>query len=407
MSTEVTTKQPSPAETFRGQLEKMEPEFKAALPDHIPVDRFKRVVLTAVNQNQALFGADRRSLFQSCTQAAQDGLLPDGREAAFVIFRSKDRESGGWIDKVQYMPMIAGILKKVRNSGQLSGISANVVYAGDHFDYELGDNERIYHKPNLANRGAPIAAYAVAHLKDGTIEREVMTVDEINQVREVSRAKDSGPWVQWWGEMARKTVIRRLSKRLPMSSDLETLIHRDDTFYKLDEPREAAPPPPRPARLNYVEPISRHPEAAETVPDDAAPQSAAGDHPAEDAQPDAEKKDVDTAPPQAGGQGKKTDTKPARATAKPPEYQFVNWDGTVTDYPHAGLFVDAVDKAIEAVPDASTLKGLWETNEKALDRLKTDGDQGPGWYDELVVAYDYRKAKVGRGAADPKQGSMV
>ena len=45
-SKEVATKQASPAEVFRGQLEKMEPEFKAALPDHIPVDRFQRVGLT-------------------------------------------------------------------------------------------------------------------------------------------------------------------------------------------------------------------------------------------------------------------------------------------------------------------------------------------------------------------------
>lgn len=360
-SKEVATKQASPAEVFRGQLEKMEPEFKAALPDHIPVDRFKRVVLTAVNQNQDLFGADRRSLFQSCTQAAQDGLLPDGREAAFVIFKTKDRASGDWIAKVQYMPMIAGILKKVRNSSQLSGISANVVYAGDDFDYELGDNERIYHKPNLANRGAPIAAYAIAHLKDGTTEREVMTVEEINQVREVSRAKDKGPWVEWWGEMARKTVMRRLSKRLPMSSDLETLLHRDDTFYKLDEAREAAPPP-RPVRPGYVERISQHPCAAETVGSDDA-------HDAGTSSDDAAAAD----------------------------YTFVDWQGGVYEYGHHDGFVMAFKTAIKEAPTTDILSGLFDTNDEGLERLKKEPN-GEEMHQEICEASGERyKALTANG----------
>jgi hypothetical protein len=41
---------------------------------------------------------------------AQDGLLPDGREAAVVMFGNK----------AQAMPMIAGILKKVRQSGEVA-----------------------------------------------------------------------------------------------------------------------------------------------------------------------------------------------------------------------------------------------------------------------------------------------
>ena len=62
-----------------------------------------------------------------------------------------------------------------------------------------------------------------------------MTFEEIEKVREASRAKDSGPWVSWWGEMARKTVIRRLSKRLPMSTDLEQTLHADDSLYDIKD----------------------------------------------------------------------------------------------------------------------------------------------------------------------------
>ena len=54
-----------------------------------------------------------------------------------------------------------------------------------------------------------------------------MTVQEIEKVRSVSKTGKSGPWVQWWDEMAKKTVIHRLAKRVPTSSDIEALINRD------------------------------------------------------------------------------------------------------------------------------------------------------------------------------------
>ena len=213
----------TPIEAMRGTLVKMQPEFQAALPPQIPVEKFIRTTLTAVQMNPELLGADRRSLLGACMKAAQDGLLLDGREAAPVIFRTKEGP------KVQYMPMVGGILKKIRNSGELASISAHVVYSNDQFEYELGDNENIIHKPFLGEeRGKPIAVYAVAKTKDGAIYREVMSVADVDKVRQASRAKDAGPWVQWWDEMAKKTVIRRMAKRLPSSADVDQVLASDN-----------------------------------------------------------------------------------------------------------------------------------------------------------------------------------
>jgi len=218
MSNELT-----PMEAMRGTLVRMQPEFAAALPPQIPVEKFIRTTLTAVQMNPELLGADRRSLLGACMKAAQDGLMLDGREAAPVIFRTKEGP------KVQYMPMVGGILKKIRNSGELASISAQVVYDKDHFEYELGDNEQIIHKPFLSSdRGQPIACYAIAKTKDGAIYREVMSVADVEKVRNSSRAAQSGPWVQWWDEMAKKTVIRRIAKRLPSSADVDSLFEADN-----------------------------------------------------------------------------------------------------------------------------------------------------------------------------------
>lgn len=235
----------SPIEAMRGTLVRMQPEFAAALPPQIPAEKFIRTAMTAVQMQPDLLNADRRSLMAACMKAAQDGLLPDGRESAFVIFRGK---AGA---QVQFMPMIGGLLKKLRNSGDLSSISANVVYERDEFTYELGDEEFIKHKPYLGSeRGKPIAVYAIAKLKDGSVMREVMSVDEVEKVRNVSRAKDSGPWSQWWGEMARKTVLRRLMKRLPSSSDLDRVLESDNETYDLRQANPVA------ATISPIDPMA-------------------------------------------------------------------------------------------------------------------------------------------------------
>ncbi|KAB2762800.1 recombinase RecT [Brucella anthropi] len=229
-----TEKTTTPAEDFRNQWIKQESEVAVALPPHIPVERFMRVVMTAVGGNADLMNADRRSLFESAMKAAQDGLLPDGRDGALVIFNAKVKEDNKdvWIKKVQWMPMVGGILKKIRNSGELLSLSAYVVYENDEFQYTLGDEETIVHRPCLdSNRGDAKLVYAIAKTKDGGIYREIMTLKDVEKVRAVSKTGKFGPWADWWDEMAKKTVIRRLAKRLPMSSDLDDLIRRDDELY--------------------------------------------------------------------------------------------------------------------------------------------------------------------------------
>lgn len=214
-----------PMDMMRTTLNRLEAEFKMALPPQIPVEKFIRTTMTAVQMNPDLLGADRRSLLAACMKAAQDGLLVDQREAALVIYGTK----------VQYMPMIGGVLKKIRNSGQIATISAHVAYENDEFRYELGDDERIVHRPNLnGDRGKAVAAYSIAKTKDGAVYREVMSVAQIEQVRNVSKAKNNGPWVAWWEEMAKKSVTRRLAKRLPSSADVDAVFDNDNDNYELE-----------------------------------------------------------------------------------------------------------------------------------------------------------------------------
>lgn len=214
-------------------LPAMKEQFKSALPPHISPDKFVRVVMTAVSQNKDLVDADRNSLFASCLKSAADGLLCDGREAALTIFKDK---SGSKI--ATYMPMTAGILKKIRNSGELSSITAQIVYGKDSFKYYVdADGEHINHEPNLfGDRGSPIGVYALAKTKDGGVYIEVLTVQQVEAIKKVSRSAQYGPWSgPFEHEMWKKSAIRRLSKRLPMSTDIDATLHADDDLFMSEE----------------------------------------------------------------------------------------------------------------------------------------------------------------------------
>lgn len=217
---------------LRNAITLMAPEFKAALPAHVTPEKFVRVTMTAINSNPDLRQADKASLFGSITKLAQDGLLPDGREAALVIFNTKDRNSGGWVKKVQAMPMVAGLLKMMRQSGEVAWVDAQIVRAHDSFQYRPGIDDMPVFEPNwFGDRGDIIGAYAIAKLKSGeVVPPEIMNREQIEKVRSVSRSKDKGPWVDWFDQMALKTVLRRYLKRLPTSTDLMDLLDRDETM---------------------------------------------------------------------------------------------------------------------------------------------------------------------------------
>ena len=214
-------------EILRNQLTKMGGEFKMALPSHITPERFQRVVMTAAQQDPDILLADRRTLLMAATKCAQDGLLPDKREAAFVIFNTKIKINGKdeWIKAVQYMPMIAGIQKRALNTGLVTSLQGHVIYANDHFVWQQGTEEKLEHRPLFpGERGEPIGAYAVARIKgeDRPLFR-VMDAARIEKARAVSKNAQGAVWKMWWDEMAIKTVVRNLAKSLPSDAELATM----------------------------------------------------------------------------------------------------------------------------------------------------------------------------------------
>lgn len=218
----------------------MSPDLKNALPPQIPAERFIRTTLTACQMQPDLLDADRKTLLASMMKCAQDGLLPDGREAALVKYRNNK----GGFTTVQYLPMVGGLLKKARNSGEIKDVVAEAVYEKDMFSYELGESPKITHKPYWGDdRGELKAFYAIVKTKDGGTYRKVMSKGDVDKIRNKSRAKDNGPWVDFYEQMGVKTVIKAVLKLCPQSSDLHGLIDYDNEQTGIDkqEPKNVTP----------------------------------------------------------------------------------------------------------------------------------------------------------------------
>ncbi len=230
-------------------------EFEKMLGGAVGVERFERAVLTAIQRDPDLLSYPRDSLVSAGLKAAQDRLLPDGREGAFVVrWNSKARRK-----EVTWAPMVYSIVKVAKAYAGVRSLSCEIVYEGEPFRILMGDEMRIEHEriPSCVVPGAEVGCYAIFCLADGDRVREFMTSAEIRHVEENSESakKGVGPWKAWRGEMMRKTVIRRLSKRVPALDEggeaLRRVIERVDEDYSFGRPAleavaEPVAPPERP-----------------------------------------------------------------------------------------------------------------------------------------------------------------
>jgi len=202
-------------------------QIKKALPNNMDPDRFSRVVITALRKNPTLAKCTIESLFGSILQSAQMGLEPsDGLGKSYLIpyFNKKNDQY-----ECQLQTGYKGLLDLAYRSGRIRSIYAAVVNSQDDFVYSLGTDPKIDHRPtDQANIGPMTHVYAVAFLKDGGYQFEVMSRDQVEKIRLLSPSKNSSPWSKWYDEMAKAKVLKRLCKVLPLSVEIARAVALDD-----------------------------------------------------------------------------------------------------------------------------------------------------------------------------------
>ncbi len=194
------------------------------------IERTKAQVLIAVGRNPKLLGCTKLSLLESVIRGAELGLRFDGTNGEAYLVPFKNR--------CVFIIGYRGQLALVRRTGQVLRIEARCVREKDYFKVDFGSGQQLTHRPCLgAERGDIICAYALAQLKDGSVQLETMTRAEIDAIRKRSPAANEGPWRTDYPAMCRKTVLRRLCKYLPFPTAFEDSLAAEEPAISEDQPR--------------------------------------------------------------------------------------------------------------------------------------------------------------------------
>lgn len=222
-----TAVQKRPSQQLKELLEVNKPKIAAmiSLPG-LNADKLVRSVMLAVANTPTLAECDHVSVLMSVMKAAQLGLDPTGTLGGAYLVPYKVKGQKVCTLQIGYR----GLIDLARRSGAVLSVEAHVVYEADHFDILLGTKREVIHRPFIGqgDRGKPVAVYAVASLAGGGEQFDWMTHAQVEAVRLRSAAGEGGPWLTDWDEMAKKTVVKRLCKYLPLTTELQTALDVDN-----------------------------------------------------------------------------------------------------------------------------------------------------------------------------------
>lgn len=186
--------------------------------------------LQLINKSSQLQKCSKLSLQTAVLNISNIGLsLNPAAKEAYLIPR--------WNNSTKQMeaslePGYVGLVKLLTDAGSVKSMTCQLVYEGDKFEVDLANNAQpVTHRPELsrAKRGNITGVYALATLVDGSRQVEYMSLEEVNEIRERSETYKaytdqkikSCTWVSDFGEMTRKTVIKRIYKYLPRTERME------------------------------------------------------------------------------------------------------------------------------------------------------------------------------------------
>lgn len=256
--------------TVTHDLEALAPQFARMLPPHIPLDRFQATIMAQVEANPNALKADYTSLKRAWTEAAEDGILPDGRKGFINVYNEKFKfkRNNAWIEEyrlvAKWTPMALGITERANDHGIL--IDAQAYYANDKITPVLGTHPRLEHSFDMMkSRGALVGAYAVFKRLDTqeVLRVEVIGAEDMAKIRACSKQPNGLLWGTFTDQAYCKSAIRRGAKfvrSLPPS--LLRTIERNDSDYDFDRPALPAPKASAPAGSRWVPPSSQQQIAA-------------------------------------------------------------------------------------------------------------------------------------------------
>lgn len=212
-------------------IKAMEPEIKRALPEVITPERFTRMALSALNTTPKLKECTQMSFLAALMNAAQLGLEPNTPLGQAYLIPYNNRGTM----ECQFQIGYKGLIDLSYRNPQMQSISAQTVYENDEFEYELGLNPKLVHRPVLQDRGEVKLFYGLYKLTNGGFGFDVMSKYDMDEyAKGYSKTFDSSysPWRSNYIGMALKTVIKRALKYAPLKTDFRKALSADETVKK-------------------------------------------------------------------------------------------------------------------------------------------------------------------------------
>lgn len=215
-------------------LERYRDELKNALPANIGVDRFTQVALITITKKPEIFSCTKASVIGAIMTSASLGLYIDDDLGECFI----DRVYNDLTKKYEAQIIIGyqGSCVLGMRSGFVEYMQPRYVCEGDFFEYEYGLNDVLRHQPTAQDRGNDKIThfYIVVKLTAGSKIFNVMTRQEVEEVRDRSSFYKNAPkkedtiWHIYFNKMGNKTVLRSLTKYIPLSPEMQLAVKLDE-----------------------------------------------------------------------------------------------------------------------------------------------------------------------------------
>lgn len=231
---------PRPVNIF-DEIRRMQPEYQAAMPKGAEAAQLIRDAITLVKTNPKLGECERISVLGGLMSIAQLNLRVAVLGQAWLLPfwdykggpRKNGKPQGGYA--AQLVIGYQGFIELAHRSPNVASVVARTAHENDLFDVQLGTDDRIIHKPLMdGDRGEAVAYYAVAKFANEGHTFWWMTKAEVEKHRDkyALAKKDGkivGPWRDEFEGMAQKTVVRKLAKYMPKSTELAHAIAADES----------------------------------------------------------------------------------------------------------------------------------------------------------------------------------
>lgn len=221
--------------TLKALLERQQESIGRVIAKHMTPDRLATMLLTAATKTPEILRCTQESVARVAITAAELGLDISGTLGDAYVVPFSNKVGDQWRMTAQLIIGYRGLARLARQAGGVARIESNVICEGDEFDLLEGTEFRLTFRKSKGERGKATGAYALVQFNDGSFQAEYMSRADIEAVRNNAKSGKSPAWVNHWGEMARKTVFRRLAKWLPLSADKDAALIRaqqvDDEDY--------------------------------------------------------------------------------------------------------------------------------------------------------------------------------